>query len=56
MDGTEASVSLTVGGAIARQHTTVTSQQLITQAEQMLEKSSLWGRSRFRMVEAGAPS
>lgn len=56
MDGSEVSVSLTVGGAIARQHTTVTSQQLIAQAEQMLEKSSLWGRSRFRMGEAGASS
>ncbi|KAI9130313.1 lipopolysaccharide assembly protein LapA domain-containing protein [Acaryochloris sp. CCMEE 5410] len=56
VDASEVSVSLKIGGAIARSNTTVTSQQLISQAEQMLEKSSLWGRSRFRMVEAGASS
>lgn len=56
VDGSELSVDLKVGGAIARQNTIVTSHQLITQAEQMLEKSSLWGRSRFRMTEAGASS
>lgn len=56
VDASEVSVSLKIGGAIARHNTTVTSQQLISQAEQMLEKSSLWGRSRFRMVEAGISS
>lgn len=56
VDGSELSVDLRIGGAIARQNTAVTSQQLITEAEQMLEKSSLWGRSRFRMVEAGSAS
>ena len=52
--GSDLSVKFRVGGAIAHQPTTITSQQLITQAEQMLEKSGLWDRSRFRMVEAEA--
>lgn len=51
--GSDLSVKFRIGGAIARQPTTLTSQQLMTQAEQMLEKSGLWDRSRFRMVEAG---
>jgi len=55
-DGTALSTSLKIGGAIARPNADVTSQQLIAQAEKMLEKSSLWGRSRFRMVEAGIQS
>ena len=53
VDGSELSVSLRVGGAIARQGANVTGQELIAQAEKTLEKSSLWGRSKFRMVEAG---
>lgn len=53
VDGSELSVKLMIGGAIARQSIPVTSQQLLAQAEQMLEKSNLWDRSRFRMVEAG---
>ncbi|WP_299485966.1 hypothetical protein [Acaryochloris sp. IP29b_bin.137] len=56
VDGSELSVDLRVGGAIARQTAPVTSQQLMTQAEKMLEKSSLWGRSRFRMIDASASS
>ncbi|WP_299414738.1 LapA family protein [Acaryochloris sp. IP29b_bin.148] len=53
VDGSEVSVKLRMGGAIARQNASITSQQLLTQAAQTLERSSLWGRSRFRMVEAG---
>lgn len=53
VDGSELAVKLMIGGAMASNSRPVSSQQLLTEAEKTLEKSSLWGRSRFRLVEAG---